>query len=125
MPQKQFVCAQCKKIEHKFVCDIAGCKRLGKPFDSQYHLDQHKQGCSKQWNHFCRVPGCNRASRGFATDKRRVLHEKTCRQRRGNAQFTAAIQGLLPEEANLTDALGLEEIPAITTSSDAAAPAAA
>ena len=69
------------------------------------------------------MPGCKR--KGFATDKRRKEHEVKCRQRLGNSQFTAAIQGLLPAEADLTDALGLGGVSAATTSSDAAAPAAA
>ena len=40
--QKEFVCAQCMKKDHKYVCDIRGCKRHGKPFDSKSQLDTHK-----------------------------------------------------------------------------------
>ena len=122
-PQKKFVCQQCKKDTHEHVCDNPTCKRRGKPVESAYHLNVHKQSCLGEYNHFCRVPGCER-TKGFTTKKRRDAHENTCRQRMANRQFSTAMQGLLPEGADMTAALGLEEVPAIATASDTAAPAA-
>ena len=78
---------------------------------------------SGNYNSFCRVAGCTR-DKGFAKATRRDAHEKTCRTRMANHQFSTAMQNLLPAESQLTDVLGLDSVPAITTASDTAAPAA-